>query len=265
MNNTGVVVHTDNSALAVSGYVPVAGLDELSPDDFSIPAIKLVQAQTREAGADEHLGQYLRTDTKQFIKAPKLLILGIAKSRIMFDKPYDPDKPPLCKSDNANYPRPEFVSTYVGDTLIPDNCNKDCPFAKWGKNNERPACDLVDNWAALTEDGDPVIIRLSGASAKVSTQLKNLARAAALKHSPLYVQLGSLKVEGATRYYIPVVNVLNEAVPENILNIAENLTGLNLAARGAAQDSAPSGEQQRSSTPPPPDDPFSGEENNIPF
>lgn len=227
---------TDNSLAIVSPTV--AGLDNLSPGDFTLPVLKIVQAQTKAEGADEHLGWWLRTDTGEFIKDPTLLILGIAKSRIMFKKPFD-NSAPLCRSDNANSPRPEYVGLVINGEAIPTNCNSACLFAKWGRNNERPDCDLVDNWAALLPDGSPVVFRLSGAAMKVSIQLKNLARVMVKRKQRLYIRFTTKKGDGKGKYYVPSLATHNNPVPADLEEMARMFDGLNLAARETTEPVTP--------------------------
>lgn len=227
-----------DTSLSTDVIPTIAGLDKLAPGDFTLPVLKLVQAQTKAEGADEHIGWWLRTDTGELIKEPVLLILGIAKSRIMFKKPFD-GSPPLCRSDNANWPRPEYAGLSINDVVIPEDCNNACPFAKWGPNSERPACDLIDNWAALLPDGSPIIFRLYGSAMKVSIQLKNLARVLVRRKERLYVRFGAKKVEGKGKYYEPMLTVLKDPVPDELLEMAAMFDGLNMAARETTESATP--------------------------
>jgi hypothetical protein len=144
-------------------YVSVAGLDDLDPGEFTLPSLKLTQAQSTSEESIKHLGQWYRRDTSEYLVAPNVLILGIAKSRVLFPADYNGEKSdPLCKSDDAISPRVEFVGTRPDgfSDEIAALC-ADCPLSQWGPDGEAPACTLSENWAALTENGDPVVIRLS--------------------------------------------------------------------------------------------------------
>lgn len=250
--------HTNgNKALATEApadYIPVAGIEKLSPEDFSIPVMKLVQTNTNIDSADTLAGQWYRTDTGEVYKTVKILIIGIAKSRILFKSEYAPGAKALCRSDDSIAPRTEFIGQMIYylagsqtrkavvseaegkqyDTSLPATC-AECPLSQWGLNGEKPPCRLSDNWASLTEESDPVLIRFSGSSAPISAKLRNLARAAAAKRRPLYVELSSHFEEGdeSGKYYIPDLTLLKEALPADLLDTAKAFNGLNLAARAA--------------------------------
>lgn len=233
-------------------YIPVAGIENLSPDDFSIPVVKLVQTNTSIDNADQLAGQWYRTDTGEVSETIKALIIGIQKSRILFPTEYSGDGKALCRSDDSITPRADhapavyyipgndkrkaLVSEPEGgnfDLVIPATC-AECPLSEWGSNGEKPPCRLSDNWAALTSDGDPVLIRFGGSAAKISAKLRNLARAATAKRRPLYVELSSHFEEGGIgNYYIPNLALLKEALPADLLDTAKAFVGLNLAARAA--------------------------------
>ena len=243
-----------NTALALpEDFIPVAGIENLSPDDFSIPVVKLVQTNTGIDNADELAGQWYRTDTGETAPTVKVLIIGIAKSRILFPTEYSGGGKALCRSDDSIAPRAEFVGlpiyymagnekrrAQIGeseggnfDMTLPATC-AECPLSQWGLNGEKPPCRLSDNWAALTSDSDPVLIRFGGSAAKISAKLRNLARAATAKHRPLYVELSSHFEKGEIgQYYVPDVMLLKEALPADLLDTAKAFVGLNLAARAA--------------------------------
>lgn len=218
-------------------YVPVAGLNDLSPDDFTLPTLKLTQAQSTQEDADKNLGKWYRRDTGEYYTDPNLLILGIAKSRVMFPAEYSGDSEPLCRSDNSQQPRAEYIGSeidYKGSGAVIGDACADCPFSRWGDNDEPPPCTLTENWAALTDNGDPVIIRLSRSGAKASSQLKNLSRAAALKKRPMYINLSSRSETGKRgRYYVPVISTADSPPSDELLSVAKSLIGINLAARAA--------------------------------
>lgn len=242
--------------------VQIAGMEKLNPDDFTVPRLKLVQAQTKDDGAQDHLGQWYRRDTGTYIKNPRLLMVGVAKSRVLFEKPYTGKSDPLCRSDDSEMPRPEFrFKTLVvnGQSVDTTDLCEECLLSKWGENNERPACDLTENFAFITDDGEPVVVSFSGSAAKVATQIKNLARVATIKHDPLYIELSSRLEKGRIgNYYVPVVTKIAD-VPPVLAQIANQYNGINLASRAADEV-----QSFASDTPPPmPYDPDQGE--SLPF
>lgn len=251
--NTQLATRNGNTALEVpADYIPVAGIENLSPDDFSIPVAKLVQTNTDIENADELAGQWYRTDTGETLETIKALIIGIQKSRILFTSEYSGERKALCRSDDSITPRADHApavyylagnekrSTQVSemeggqfDLVIPATC-AECPLSQWGMNGEKPPCRLNDNWAALTDDGDPILIRFGGSAAKMSAKLRNLARAATAKRRPLYVELSSHFETGKIgNYYVPDVMLLKDALPADLLDTARAFVGLNLAARAA--------------------------------
>ncbi len=242
-----------NTALEVpADYIPVAGIENLSPDDFSIPVMKLVQTNTNIDNAEKLAGEWYRTDTGEVYEGVKVLIIGIQKSRILFPTEYTGEGKDLCRSDDSIMPRADHApavyylpgnekrSTVISemeghdfDLTIPATC-AECPLSQWGPNSEKPPCRLSDNWAALTDQGDPVLVRFGGSAAKISAKLRNLARAATAKRRPLYVSLSSHFEEGNIgNYYVPDVMLLKEPLPADLLDTAKAFVGLNLAARAA--------------------------------
>jgi len=252
--NTQLQKQNGNTALeAPADYIPVAGIENLSPDDFSIPVLKLVQTNTGIDNADQLAGRWYRTDTDEVLEQVKALIIGIQKSRILFKTEYTGGGKALCRSDDSIAPRAEYIgqavyynagnekrSTQIAegdggqlDMPIPRTC-AECPLSQWGVNGEKPPCRLSDNWAALTAEGDPILIRFGGSAAKISSKLRNLARAATAKRRHLYVALSSHFEQGEIgNYYVPDVMLLKEPLPADLLDTAKAFMGMNLAARAA--------------------------------
>lgn len=266
--NTQLQTRNGNTAIEVpADYIPVAGIENLSPDDFSIPVMKLIQTNTKNIeNADTLAGQWHRTDTGEVLETVKTLIIGIQKSRVLFPSEYTGEGKALCRSDDSITPRADHAPAVfyqpgnpktgrkatVGamegnsDMEIPNAC-ADCPLSQWGEDGEKPPCRLSDNWAALTSEGDPVLIRFGGTAAKISAKLRNLARAATAKRKPLYVELSShFEETDKGNYYVPDVMLLKDALPADLLDTARAFTGLNLAARAA--EMMPDDEEATSAT-----------------
>ena len=256
--NAQLQTRNGNTAIATEApadYIPVAGLENLSPEDFSIPSMKLVQTNTKGIeNVTEIAGQWYRTDTGEAVAEIDVLIIGIQKSRILFKSDYDGgETKALCRSDDSITPRAEFIGASVSyiagsenrkaivspaegnqfDMVLPATCGI-CPLAQWGKHNEPPACRLTDGWGALTPECDPVLLRFGGSSARVSEKLRNLARAAMMKRKPLYVKLSShFEDKGKGQYYVPDIMLIKDAVPTDLIDTASAFIGLNLAARAS--------------------------------
>jgi hypothetical protein len=247
-------------------YVPVAGISDLSPDDFSIPVLKLIQSNTKIDDADKHAGKWYRSDTGEILQQPQALIIGIAKSRVLFPSDYTGDGVTLCRSDNGHEPRAEYIGGVVyfvpgtekrrpvvseatadatdpHNTIISASC-ADCPLSQWGDEGGKPPCRLSDNWAALLDEGDPALIRFGGSAAKMSSKLRNLARAATAKRKPLYISLSAHFEKGDSgNYWVPDITPIKDSVPADLIETAKAFMGLNLAARAA--DLMPDGEDDR--------------------
>jgi hypothetical protein len=258
-------------------YVPVAGIGDLSPDDFSIPILKLIQSNTRIDDADKHAGEWYRSDTGEILTAPQALIIGIAKSRVLFPSDYTGDGVTLCRSDDGRAPRADFigqmiyfmpgtekrraiVSEATADTndhhnlVIPTACAA-CPLSQWGEEGGRPPCRLSDNWAALLDEGDPALIRFGGSAAKISAKLRNLARAATAKRKPLYIALRAHFEKGDSgNYWVPDITPIKESPPADLIETAKAFMGLNLAARAVELNDEVDDEAGHMSPDIPPDD-----------
>lgn len=237
MTSNQIAINGTRALDLPADYVPVAGYEGLDPDDFSLPTLKLVQAQTTLEGAEKHQGEYVKTDTVDYFKDPQALIVGIQKSRIMFPSEYGgAASDPLCRSDDSYRARNEYIGTDVEGVEIPPAC-ADCPFSKW-TDNQAPRCTLSENWAAILDTQDIVILRLKGTSAAASKILKNMMRANRLKRRSTYVQLGSTFTRSDKgQYYVATVKSRTETPPIDSLDLARELASVNLAARAA--DEAP--------------------------
>ena len=232
MNNA--LATKEESALALpADYVEVAGFDQLGPEDFSLPRMILVQSQHVHEGAEKHPGEWYRTDTNEHIENPRVLVIGIAKSRALFDSDtFSRDSEPLCRSDDGYKPRMEYIGTGVNGVTIPNNCAA-CPHGEWN-GDTAPSCQLADNWAALSEEGEPVIFRMKGSGMKVSKQLKNVIRVARARKRPTYIELGSVREIGDQgNYFVPSFQIVREVPPPDVLEMAKELSGINLASRAA--------------------------------
>lgn len=252
--NTALATRNGNTAIEVpADFVPVAGLSELSPDDFSIGVLKLIQTKTQidgEDAGDSSVGKWLRTDTGDVIENPDLVFIGIAKQRALFRSEFSGDKTPLCRSDNGLTPRSEYVgiALYVeaankhrkaivaavvgdeGNFFIGSIC-ANCPLSQWVEGNP-PPCTLSDSWAAVTPECDPVLVRFGKSSAAVGKKLKTMARIYSKKMKPLHFVLGShVAPSDISTYYVPdILPATTELSPE-LVEIAREFASVNLAAR----------------------------------
>ena len=128
-------------------------LDELHDDEIPTPRIVV----------DGKTCQFVNSDTSERYDDLEVIILGLVRNRVMWDRNATPrdGMTPLCRSNDAvtgrpnisddipvkeqfpwkksNFTRSELpVEPNTDQPLAP--C-KDCVFAEWGNDNERPPCD----------------------------------------------------------------------------------------------------------------------------
>ena len=227
---------TDEKAIVVAPeFVPVAGLDELEPSEFSPPRLVLIQPQSDYDGALDNLGAWYNTDTGEYRAQIAVLFVGIAKSRVLFPPEFSRDSETLCASYDGKTPAPGLAGQQIAQygVLIPDNC-ADCPLSQWDRRNP-PICTLSDNWGGITEDGEAVIIRFARTAAKASRRIKNMARAAAKRKGYLWLRLASRLVRSDNgNYYVPVVVPIAERPSAAVLRMGKDFSAINIAARAAA-------------------------------
>lgn len=247
MGNALITRNTNTAIEVPADYVPVAGIEQLSADDFTLPVFKLVQATTKVDNVDQLVGQWYRTDTGEAVKEPNLIMIGIAKQRVLFGSEYDGKGKPLCRSDDGKAPRPEYVGQSLdvvnpterraaivsegpGNFEIGGLC-ANCPLSQW-INGQKPPCKQSDSWAAVTSGGDPVIVRFGGSAAKIGGKLRNLARIATVKRKPLYIKLGSHLEQGDSgNYYVPDILAATDPLSPELIELAKTFASINLAAR----------------------------------
>jgi hypothetical protein len=208
----GELAETDS----VESFV-VPGMEHVQPGELRIPLLKLVQAQSRMDGADDHPGQWHNSVTGEFDPGPELLIIGVAKGRVMFPATYNADNKPLCGSDDGAAPRAEYVGASlkvlgadeageptITTTVIPKKC-ADCPFSQWGEGGEPPKCNEVATFAGMDKSGLPVLIQIRSTGLRNVPNLKTLIAANGIRKT---IHLGSVKESGDTGvYFVPVFTV----------------------------------------------------------
>jgi hypothetical protein len=258
--NEALAIRGPNGAAPAAQCDPetfiVPGMENVKPDELRIPILQLVQAQSRVDGAQEHLGEWHNSVTGEFNQYPELLIIGVAKGRIMFPATYNADNKPLCASDDGIFPRADFVGTIIetvakdehGKTVvnsdaIPAKCDG-CPFGAWGENSEPPACAAVAIFAGVEQEGLPVLMQIKSTGMKNVASLKTLVATSGIRKA---VRVGSLREQNDTGiYYVPVFT-LGQKPDKEWQKTAMRIAALgNLAARNSQavmesdENSAPS-------------------------
>lgn len=126
------------------------GLEDVGAADISMPRLQINhdEATFKDSGSGEDLGSKLM-----------VVLLGIAKQRIMWDSQVDDGDRPQCKSpdfkigfpqmrkdipvrkqfpwDKSNFSESDFVPNDEGFIALP--CDS-CVFKEWGKDKSKPPC-----------------------------------------------------------------------------------------------------------------------------
>jgi hypothetical protein len=192
----------------------IPGMENVSPSELRIPVLKIVQMTSKFDNADVHRGYWHNSVTGEDIANPEVLIIGVAKGRVMFPKPYNSENKPSCGSDNDKSPRPEYVGTILktvitdelGDpkvisNAIPPAC-EGCPFAQWGEGGEPPACSEVNTFAYVGKDGLPGIWQAQRTAMKAAAALKTLAAANSIRKTVRFSTIKETTDSGV--FYTPV-------------------------------------------------------------
>lgn len=190
----------------------VPGMEDTRPDELRLPRLSLVQAQSRMAGAQDHLGLWHNTITGEFTANPELLIIGVARGRVMFPQDFSADNKPLCGSDDGGHPRDEYIGQEIKRVFTVDGepsiqrhtitpaCAQ-CPFAKWGDDGQPPACNEVATFAGISDEGLPSLFQLRSSAMKNAPNLKTLIAANGLRRA---IRLGAVKeTNDSGAYYVP--------------------------------------------------------------
>ena len=174
------------------------GFQDLDPEDFVIPRIRLIQPTSKLDGSEGHFNN---SATNQALSSFDVVLLRITKSRVLWSSTMGED--PLCASNDAVLQRPEFESSTYGPYCT------ECPQAKWGTDGEVPPCKLTYNLFLVdTETQMPAILSCAGTAVG---EAKNLFTTLRFLRKPMYealVNVTSKEKSGPRgRWYIPVFTV----------------------------------------------------------
>lgn len=227
----------------------VPGMENVQPGELRIPLLKLVQGTSRMDGAQAHIGQWHNSVTGEFLDAPELLIIGIAKGRVMFPGQFSADNKPLCASNDGALPRPEFVGLItkiisvnaVGEpavmtVTIPDKC-ADCPFSKWGDAGAPPRCNEVSTFAGLDENGLPCLVQLRSTGMRNAPALKTMLAANGIRKT---IRLGSIQETNDSGTYAVATFVIGEKLTKdwqrNAIRLVQTVGNLAVRNQQAAME-----------------------------
>lgn len=161
--------------------------DGLDQEDFKLPILRIVQAQSRNAPPQSQ-GAFWNSVTNEVKLNPEVTIMRVAKTRIMFPAVFSADADVLCASDDSKKPRNSFVGTMITDYpalypqyRIPDAC-KDCALGVWGPNNEVPPCSISYRYILVDlESGMPGVFSLKRTDITMARSLNTLLSTPGLK------------------------------------------------------------------------------------
>lgn len=191
----------------------VPGMENVQPGELKVPLLKLVQSTSRIDGAAEHMGEWHNSVTGEFEANPELLMIGIAKGRVMFPATYNADNKPLCGSNDNIEPREEYRGVEIkavnvdehGDPVvvsitIPPKC-AECPFSQWGEKTP-PRCQEVATFAGMQKEGMPVLIQVKSTGMKNVSSLKTMIATNGIRKA---IRLASVQEKNETGiFYVPV-------------------------------------------------------------
>lgn len=221
-------------------YVP--GMESLTREDVSLPRLVLVQLTSQNLPADSlaHFGEWYNTVTGEYAANVYGILLGIAKQRAAFPREFSGDSKAQCASDEALYPRSEFVGTTVTDSKtgvvhVIDGTCADCPFSKFA-GSVTPMCTFSYSYGFYdTNSGLPFVMRAQRTGIKAAKQLNMQI----MKYGRLHViVLSAVKVADANgKYAVPVFSAGDKITPDLANGAAEFVrTFGNIAERVTADE-----------------------------
>lgn len=134
------------------------GTDDVPP---VFPVVKIVQGTSTMKDADNHIGEFWRSDVEEFYPELNIVPLFQRETRAMF---MEGESLPACVSADGHVPLPDQPAW--DGKVQPQACG-DCPFSQWGEDPQgRPIAPKCRNsYLVLADhDGDLVQFRVSGMS-----------------------------------------------------------------------------------------------------
>lgn len=201
------IVNVASGELVPTAHNPnlftIEGSMPLPLEDLRTPMLRIVQGTTRNLDqAEKHIGEWRYDGDNSFTNQFEVVFYGLTnKSRVMFEANVF-DKPPLCVSDDADWPRSQDQARSV---QAGPSCAQ-CPFSKFGPNGEPPKCSETWNFLGWKYGTDmPFLYRAQGNAISPS---RNFVRPFYFQKKPLFTALVSLttkRTENAKGvFYIPV-------------------------------------------------------------
>ena len=220
---------TSGSALA--GYNPDdfgdVGLEDIGAGDVVIPRLSIIHAD----------GVFQDNLSKAQFPKLQVILLGLVKQRIMWDKEVDEGDKPMCKSPDFEHGFPQVNPEVKADKRFPwakSNFNEgdfpaggptslaghvtlpcnSCIFKEWDKGDwKQPPCTEQHTYPLLYADGEewkPAILTLQRTGIKPSRQYIS---AFAQSRTPTFTAITELSLtlqsRGSVKYSVPVFKKLD--------------------------------------------------------
>jgi len=221
-NNVAIEPYRANTGIQL-------GQTALEGTDFIPPRVKIVQAMSAEANAEEEaakVGDLLNTLTgENYGGKLRFVPLLPFKQRVFLIR----EERRAAVEAAYGSPAPEGSSglscrslDMVSGRGWPGiNCEA-CPLSRWGADNTPPLCSETYNIAAMTELGDLVFLSFSKSSAKVGKRLFSMLR---LRHDKPWARFHEITTHKTTNakgtFAVPDVKATSDVTPPELLRVAE--------------------------------------------
>lgn len=171
MATNGKAKEYTNAVALYDENFQIPGMEQFDRSDMILPRKRLVQPTSQ---ISENQGQIHDSLTNTTKPAINVVIVGVGKGQVMWDKDDLAADGPLCASNDGIMPRPGMA--YSGPCAS-------CPMAQWGEDSAPPACSKTYSFLAIEpEEGDvPSLISFSRTSAGAAKQLITLLRKYGMK------------------------------------------------------------------------------------
>ena len=224
----------------------VIGADVLTREDISIPLLTLVQPTGGKHLPDdciEHIGEWHNSITGEYRKIVTAVLLSIARQRGAFPRDYSADSKLLCGSDDALFPRRQFVGSGVVDDnsgithMIDGGPCAECLASQFIADIP-PLCTFSYSYAMLDLDnGMPFLMRAQRTGIQAGRKLNTVAKLCGRAKSVIIS--ANLVKNAKGKYAVPIFSV-GDKLAAAVLEMAHTLDAMgNLATRQSIVDDEP--------------------------
>jgi hypothetical protein len=221
-------------AKAIFNFQPTLGRD------VTIPRFLIAQPTSRFPGIKDNVGTWYNTVTGEYFDVIECLILQVHQPRGMFQEPYEPGAPMLCRSRDSINPLPEYIDRELEGVIIPELCEH-CPHSQWvepeqeGQRRLPPRCsEMYLYFGVDVSTSLPFSLRLKGTALSMARGLNTLIEKNLAGQT---YEFSLVEEQGEYRYYVPVLSPgrstsdLDVATRKRVLHIFQALQGQPLLER----------------------------------